>query len=85
MGTPCQVAGPAPRLGEHNSTFLDGLPVRVAPAANHRDETRALAGLRVIEITANWAGPIAGRHLGDLGADVIKIELQTKPATRANM
>jgi crotonobetainyl-CoA:carnitine CoA-transferase CaiB-like acyl-CoA transferase len=85
MGTPCQVAGPAPRLGEHNSTFLDGLPVRVAPAANHRDETRALGGLRVIEITANWAGPIAGRHLGDLGADVIKIELQTKPATRAIM
>jgi crotonobetainyl-CoA:carnitine CoA-transferase CaiB-like acyl-CoA transferase len=37
----------------------------------------------VIEVTANWAGPIAGRHLGDLGADVIKVELATKPATRA--
>ena len=42
-----------------------------------------LAGLRVIEVTANWAGPIAGRHFADLGADVIKIELDTKPATRA--
>jgi crotonobetainyl-CoA:carnitine CoA-transferase CaiB-like acyl-CoA transferase len=37
----------------------------------------------VIEVTANWAGPLPGRHFADLGADVIKIELQTKPATRA--
>jgi crotonobetainyl-CoA:carnitine CoA-transferase CaiB-like acyl-CoA transferase len=42
-----------------------------------------LSGLRLIEMTANWAGPIAGRHFGDLGADVVKVELQTKPATRA--
>ena len=41
-----------------------------------------LAGLRFIEVTANWAGPIAGRHFADLGADVIKVELHTKPATR---
>lgn len=43
-----------------------------------------LAGLCVLELTNNWAGPIAGRHLGDLGAEVIKIELATKPATRAS-
>src|SRR5690606_19415692 len=30
-----------------------------------------LAGLRVIEVTANWAGPLGGRHFGDLGAEVI--------------
>jgi len=47
------------------------------------DQRGPLAGLRIIEITANWAGPISGRHFADLGADVIKIELQTKPATRA--
>jgi crotonobetainyl-CoA:carnitine CoA-transferase CaiB-like acyl-CoA transferase len=43
-----------------------------------------LAGLLVLELTNNWAGPVAGRHLGDLGAEVIKIELATKPATRGS-
>lgn len=43
----------------------------------------ALAGLRVIEVTAHWAGPSCGRHFADLGADVIKVELASKPATRA--
>ena len=40
-------------------------------------------GLTVVELTSNWAGPIAGRHLGDLGANVIKLEWAARPATRA--
>ncbi|MDA1148001.1 MAG: CoA transferase, partial [Chloroflexi bacterium] len=43
----------------------------------------ALAGLRVIEVTANWAGPLVGRHMADLGAEVIKVEHAQRPATRA--
>jgi crotonobetainyl-CoA:carnitine CoA-transferase CaiB-like acyl-CoA transferase len=45
--------------------------------------SKCLEGLRVIEVTANWAGPMAGRHLADLGAEVLKVELPRKPATRA--
>lgn len=78
----------APTSESQLAPRISGLPPRRAPleTRNSHPATRnqgPLAGLRLIEMTANWAGPIAGRHFGDLGADVIKVELQTKPATRA--
>lgn len=33
-----------------------------------------LAGIRVLELAEGWAGPMAGMWLGDLGAEVIKVE-----------
>ena len=88
-GTPVATGGLVPALGEHTEAlFAPGFAwanAGVAAAAPEQGAERAgpLARLRLIEVTANWAGPIAGRHIADLGADVIKVELQTKPATRA--
>jgi len=44
--------------------------------ASNRD---ALAGVKVLEIATLFAGPLAATFLGDLGADVLKIEHPRQP------
>ncbi|MBI3743016.1 MAG: CoA transferase, partial [Chloroflexi bacterium] len=46
-------------------------PVRPEPAAR---AGLPLRGLRILELTQNWAGPQAGRFLADMGAEIIKFE-----------
>lgn len=38
-----------------------------------------LAGLRVVDAATLFAGPIAAMHLGDMGADVVKVEHPHRP------
>jgi len=33
-----------------------------------------LKGIRIIDLSMGWAGPLATRHLADMGAEIIKVE-----------
>ena len=45
-----------------------------AAKRSRQDDDRPLAGVRVVEVSIFTAGPMGGRYLADLGAEVIKIE-----------
>jgi crotonobetainyl-CoA:carnitine CoA-transferase CaiB-like acyl-CoA transferase len=70
---------PAPRLGEHS---FEALLARPAGDCSHAGTARAgppFGGLRVLDMTAYWAGPLAGHVLALLGAEVVHLESPTRP------
>jgi crotonobetainyl-CoA:carnitine CoA-transferase CaiB-like acyl-CoA transferase len=69
---------PAPRLGE--------LPVGDVFTSTARENSSAgsdtslpFEGLRVLDMTSYWAGPLAGHVLALLGAEVIHLESSSRP------
>ncbi len=70
--TPPLSGGTAPFAGEDHPLW--SVPAGPKPIAQAQPGTGALKGLRIIDLTMGWAGPTAARHLGELGAEIIKVE-----------
>jgi crotonobetainyl-CoA:carnitine CoA-transferase CaiB-like acyl-CoA transferase len=76
---PLRTPEPAPRLGQHS---FDALPRRDGirpPTSEAAPASSPFDGVRVLDMTTFWAGPVTGHLLAMLGAEVIHVESPHRP------
>ncbi len=71
--------GRAPRLGEHSISVARRREPRDRATTTSGSPALPFHGLRVLDMTAYWAGPLTGHLLALLGAEVIHLESATRP------
>jgi crotonobetainyl-CoA:carnitine CoA-transferase CaiB-like acyl-CoA transferase len=81
-GAPGRIRGGAPPL-DPAAPWPDWSPQAKRPPMRRVGEAGPLSGVRVLDVGAFLAGPVAATVLADLGADVVKVEPPTGDPWRA--
>ncbi len=87
--TPMRVRRPAPLLGEHQDEIISELKTltlnsRPQPCDRKKACKPMLAGLRMADLTQQFAGPLGTTILAYYGMEVVKIESNVVPSKERN-